>query len=425
MSNICRIAINGVIVFAALVLLLPEEAYAQPGKRICGRWAQTPGGYVGLLVEVENSSQFANVVCDKVRSFDPGVYMLRLQGTDSTMKAINAYLYNLNWQHQSSTACENVGKMFRDSKHNSDDMCDFMDGYSVYAVVTNNGVTTYFKRESISSVDVLTSLASSVGKFVSTEASVLAAYAKSTYASVANDVVSGYNASVNAFKAAYTAAIEALFRTAGNAFLSDAKTTLNSLQSALTNLDSTGKDAITRIRRAIPSGQLSAQSATDLKTVATKLGMAAGKNIPKNVVNSSWGVPLGGGAGKLIFGVEGDVAFVMNVQPNSDGKYACGIAVTAGGSLGLSVQQEANAEAGAGIIWQPGTITDNQGWSVGFGVSGGVAQGFGAGLSWGVSKGMSGAENAIPGIEINATTNTGVDASFKAGYTKLIWQGSC
>ncbi|MBF0422231.1 MAG: hypothetical protein HQL73_04495 [Magnetococcales bacterium] len=380
---------------------------------------------MGLLVEVENSSEFANLVCDKVRSFDPGVYMLRLQATDSTMKAINAYLYNLSWQHQSSTACENVGKMFRDSKHNSDDMCDYMDGYNVYAIVLNNGVTTYFKRESISSIDILSSLASSIGKFVTSEVSILAAYAKSTYSSVANDVVSGYNASVAALKAAYTAAIEAALRAAGNAFLSDAKTALNNLQSALTNLDSTGKDAITRIRRAIPSGQFSSQSAADMKTLASKLGMAAGKNIPKNVVNSSWGVPLGGGAGKLIFGVEGDVAFVMNVQANSDGKYSCGILTTAGGSLGLSAQAETNAEAGAGIIWQPGTITENQGWSVGFGVSGGVAQGFGAGLSWGVSQGMSGAANAIPGIEINATTNTGVDASFKAGYSKLIWQGSC
>ncbi len=116
-----------------------------------------------------------------------------------------------------------------------------------------------------------------------------------------NDVQSGYTASVNALKAAYTAALEAVFRATGNAFLSSAKTELTNLQSALLNLDNDGKAAYTRVRRAIPVGQFTTTVAQDMKTVAAKIGMVVGKNVPKNVTNSSWGIPLGGGGGESLF----------------------------------------------------------------------------------------------------------------------------
>ncbi|MBF0437086.1 MAG: hypothetical protein HQL77_17205 [Magnetococcales bacterium] len=70
MKKICRNIVKGGVFVSALVLLLPDEAFAQSGRRICGRWAQTATGYVGFLVDVENSSQTANLVCDKVRSID-------------------------------------------------------------------------------------------------------------------------------------------------------------------------------------------------------------------------------------------------------------------------------------------------------------------------------------------------------------------
>lgn len=291
---------------------------------------------------------------------------------------------------------------------------------------TANKAANTVVKDTNTAVNAVTNTATSSTKILQSEVSTLANQAKATYASVINDVQSGYTASVNAMKAAYTAALEAVFRATGNAFLSDAKSQLTNLQSALVNLDNDGKAAYTRIRRAIPVGQFTTAVAQDMKTVAAKIGMVNGKNIPKNVTNSSWGIPLGGGGGKLIFGVEGDVAFVMNVQPNSDGKYACGIMTTVGGSLGASAETP-QAEVSTGIMWQPGTISDNQGWSVGFGISAGVNSGLGIGLSWGVSKGMSGASNAIPGMELDVWAGTGeeVDASFKAGYSKLIWQGTC
>ncbi|MBF0153914.1 MAG: hypothetical protein HQL64_09275 [Magnetococcales bacterium] len=273
--------------------------------------------------------------------------------------------------------------------------------------------------------NAVTNAANTVANVSKDEAKALATTAKSTYSSAASTVQSGYNASVNFVKSSLTAALEALFRATAGKFLSANKTILTNLQTGLRNLDDEGKAALNRIKRAIPTGQITAQAATDMKLLAAKLKLAAGtagSNIPSNVVNSSWGIPLGGASVGLIAGVDGEVALIMNVQP-TNGKYTYAIMSYTGGSLGATVESEATVP-GSGIVWQPGTIADNEGWSVGLGIAGALGAGGGLGLSWGVAKGMSGAANAIPGIELSTDGGAKVDVSFKAGYTKILKTGT-
>ncbi|MBF0134356.1 MAG: hypothetical protein HQL75_17440 [Magnetococcales bacterium] len=419
MNDICRRAITGMIVFAALVLFLPENVHAQSGKRICGRWAQTAGGVVGLLIEVQNKAPQASTVCDQVRKIDQVGYIQWMQSTDPAMEALQVDVNGLNWVHQSSTACENVGNMFMDSRYKSNDMCDNMEGYYIYVVVKNNGTTTYFKKNEVSALGALVSASVSIAK---SELNAMAAAAKSAYSSAASAVQAGYEESVAALKSAWTAALEALFREVGGKFISDNKTILKNIRNALKNLDTDSKMAYTRIQRALSDGKITSQMAVDMKTVVTALKMVSnqtGANIPSNVINSSVGIPLIGVDAGLIVGVESNIAFVMNLTPDSSGKYAFAIVSYTGGTLGATLKGEVEG-GGLGISWSPGTIDDNQGWSVGFGVGAALEAGADMGLSWDVSKGMSGASNAIPGFSLSTASGAGVDASFTAGYTKIL-----
>ncbi|HAT49733.1 MAG: hypothetical protein HQL07_06815 [Nitrospirae bacterium] len=419
MNDICRKVITGMIVFAALLLILPENVYAQSGKRICGRWAQTAGGYVGLLIEVQNKAAQASTVCDQVRKIDQVGYVQWMQSTDPAMEALQVDVNGLTWVHQSSTACENVGKMFTDSKYTSSDMCDNMEGYYIYVVVKNNGTTTYFKKNEVSALGALVSASVSIAK---SELNAMAATVKSVYSSAASAVQAGYDESVAALKSAWTAALEALFREVGGKFISDNKTVLTNIRNNLKNLDTDSKVAYTRIQRALSDGEITSQMVQDMKTVVTALKMVpnqAGASIPSNVTNSSVGIPLVGVDAGLIVGVEANISFVMNLTPDSSGKYAFAIVSYAGGTLGATMKGEVDG-GGLGISWSPGTIDDNQGWSVGFGVGAALGAGADMGLSWNVSKGMSGASNAIPGFSLSTASGAGVDGSFSAGYTKVL-----
>ncbi|MBF0109350.1 MAG: hypothetical protein HQL76_09250 [Magnetococcales bacterium] len=423
MNDFCRRAITGMIVFAALALLLPENAQAQPGKRICGRWAQTAGGYVGLLIDVQNKDPLASTVCDKVRKIDQVGYIQWMQSMDATMKALQVDVNGLTWVHQSSTACENVGKMFTDSKYTSSDMCDNMEGYYIYIVVKNNGTTTYFKKDKVSSLDGLVSASTSIAK---SELNSLAATAKSVYSSAANAVQAGYNESVAALKSAWTAALEALFRQIGGKFISDNKTVLTQIRNSLKNLDTDTKVAYTRIQRSLSDGQITSQMAQDMRAVVTALKMMpnqAGAAIPGKVINSSVGIPLMGVDAGMIGGVSTNISFVMNLMPDSSGKYTYGIVSYVGGTLGATMKAEIDG-GGLGISWSPGTIDENNGWSVGFGVGAALGTGADMGLSWDVSKGMSGASNAIPGFALSTASGAGFDASFSAGYTKILMKST-
>ncbi|MBF0437280.1 MAG: hypothetical protein HQL77_18210 [Magnetococcales bacterium] len=347
--------------------------------------------------------------------------MLGMQAADSTNSAWQVNLNGLSWVHQSSTACENVGKMFTDSKYTSSDMCDNMEGYYIYVVVKNNGTTTYFKRNSVSGLDALVSASTKIAK---DELNSIASKAKSIYSSAASTVQAGYQASVAAMKSALNAALEALFRQVGGKFISDNKTIITQIRTNLKGLDTDTKTAYTRIQRALANGQITSQMAIDMKALISKIGMAANQtNIPGKVTNSSVGIPLAGVEAGLIAGVESNISLVMNIQPDSSGKYTFAIVSYSGGTLGATIKGEVDG-GGLGIAWSPGTIDDNDGWSVGFGVTAALGAGADLGLSWGVSKGMSGAANAIPGFSMSTASGAGLDASFSAGYTKTLVKAS-
>lgn len=253
----------------------------------------------------------------------------------------------------------------------------------------------------------------------SAEAGQIAAGAKSAYASSTGAVQSGYNQSVNAIKAVYNAALEALFRSAGRAFISNEQAALKAIATKMRHLDAEGQQALNRIRRAIPAKQVTDQMRSDMATLGAKLGLLvdqANANIPGNVRRSSWGIYTGAGIADGI-GVNESYALVMNTFMEN-GKYAFGftraVGVTAGPSIGASGE--------AGVFWAPGSIDDAAGPSVGFGAEIALPDDGGAaiGLDWSISMGMSGAQNAIPGISIAFTPGAELSASFGAGYTHLL-----
>ncbi|MBF0110770.1 MAG: hypothetical protein HQL76_16510 [Magnetococcales bacterium] len=246
----------------------------------------------------------------------------------------------------------------------------------------------------------------------------LATTAKSVYSTSVSAVKSGYEASVAALKSAWNAALEAIFKATGTSFINKNKDTLLKIQNILKNLDDDGKSAYNRIQNAIAKGEITAQVGSDMKMLASKFGMVAGtgNNLPENMTNSCWGIPLMGVDAAFVVGAETSLAMAMNVQPDSSGKYTYAIVSYTGGSLGASIQGSVNVLP-LGFFWSPGTINDNKGWSVGFGVEASAGIGIDTGLSWNVEKGMSGASNAIPGISMQSATGGGIDGSFKAGYT--------
>ncbi|MBF0425264.1 MAG: hypothetical protein HQL66_05555 [Magnetococcales bacterium] len=270
-----------------------------------------------------------------------------------------------------------------------------------------------------------TQLANASVDIAKSEMATIATSVKSAYSASAGAIQSGYNASVAALKAAWNAALEALFRQAGQNFINGSKSTLTSLRTKMKSLDTDGKAAFNRIQRAVSSKTITPQMATDMRFLATKLGMVAnqtGSNIPNNVTNSSWGIPLVGVDAGLLVGGQTNLSLAMNIQPDSSGRYTYAIVSYSGGTLGATIGAEAGPNIG--INWSPGTISDNEGWSVGFGVSGALGVGASLGLSWNVSKGMSGAANAIPGVSLQSADGSDIDVSFSAGYTKNLVTGT-
>ncbi|MBF0425265.1 MAG: hypothetical protein HQL66_05560 [Magnetococcales bacterium] len=264
-----------------------------------------------------------------------------------------------------------------------------------------------------------TQLANASVDIAKSEMATIASSVKSAYSSAASAIQSGYSTAVSTLKSALTAALEALFRQTGQNFINNNKATLTSLRTKMKSLDADGKAAFNRIQRAVSSKTITPQMATDMRFLATKLGMVAnqsGSNIPNNVTNSSWGIPLVGIEAGLLVGGQTNLSLAMNLQPDSSGRYTYAIVSYSGGTLGATISAEAGPNIG--INWSPGTIDDNEGISVGFGVSAALGAGADLGLSWNVSKGMSGAANAIPGISLQTAEGAGLDISFSAGYTK-------
>ncbi|MFA7238909.1 MAG: hypothetical protein WC091_02260 [Sulfuricellaceae bacterium] len=119
------------------VLIAPASAYAQSGHRICGQWAALPNnaGYAGILVEVKNGGSLeANQACDKARHKSPNEVF--------ASASFAPYLASMTWHMQGTTACENLGQYFMSADHPNQDMCQYMNGYTGYAVVKSAAANT-------------------------------------------------------------------------------------------------------------------------------------------------------------------------------------------------------------------------------------------------------------------------------------------
>lgn len=266
-------------------------------------------------------------------------------------------------------------------------------------------------------------LASAGAKISKSEMSSMVSTATSTYSSTAGAVQTGYANTQATIMAAYNAALEALFRTAGNQFVANEKGNLTKLQTRMTSLDADGKQALNRIMRAIPTKQVTEQTRTDMQTLAAKLGLVAGAadaNIPGNVTHSSFGIFMGASAA-FVAGVDASFGIVMNTFPDGGGTYRMALIQSAGGSCCAQAGVAVEGAGGAGLMWSPGSIDNAAGASVGFGVEGALKDVGGAlALSWSVSKGMTGAQNAIPGISIAWAPGAKLSAAFNGGWTTLL-----
>ena len=251
------------------------------------------------------------------------------------------------------------------------------------------------------------------------EMNTLASQAKSTYGATAGQVKSGYDQSVAKLQAVYDAALAALFKAAGNAAISNNRSTYTSMVNKFRNLDADGKAALNRVTRAISAQRIDEQVRKDMQLLATKMGMFAGQagsNVPGNVARSSFGIQMTS-ASAAVIGSEQTYGIVMNTFLE-DGKFKVGLTQSQGLSLGVQVGDSASI----GLFWGPGSMEESDnGIAVGINFEVELVGGGGLGLSWGVEKGMSGAQNAIPGIAASLGVGGKVAiGTLSAGYTKLL-----
>ena len=239
-------------------------------------------------------------------------------------------------------------------------------------------------------------------------------------------------------------ATAANLRDAGAIALNKESAKLLALQASLNSLDSEGQQALNRVMRAIPKGQIDSQSMCDVPRLAKKLGLLSGSaaetafgatvglgqstydqnipGVPAALANSNFSLCLGG-AGAYGIGGNASVCFAMEVAPSTvprneigvGGKsraYKMAVVQTVGGSVGLG------ASIGPSLAWSPGAI--NTKVTPNIGLEGGLGP-VGIGMSWDVAlKDMT----AIPGFSLGiGGVGTPASWSIDAGVSIPLYKG--
>lgn len=271
--------------------------------------------------------------------------------------------------------------------------------------------------------DEASKFAASSANISTQEMNTLYSQAKSVYYATAAEVTNGYNQAAAAVKAAWTAAIFALYDKAGKSALSKYNTQYKNMVKTANHLDKEGQDALNRVTRAIAAQKIDDQVKKDMQLLASKIGvLSGGANVPNNVQKSSFGIQMTTSGADGV-GAEQTFGIIMNTFME-DGRYKVGFTQSAGVSYGAQI----GGSTTVGIFWGPGSMDDATGPSVGLNYELENVEVGGAGgsvsLSWGIPsgllKGSANVQDLIPGFSASLGVGGKVSlGTLSAGYTKL------
>lgn len=118
-------------VIGAASLFVAGQAYAQPGSRVCGWYAENKMGHFAFvyesrekdLTDKKQCDEFIDKIAGTIVGMNPADPKLDQQ-TQTKLTMIKA----MHWQKVGhGTKCESLGEKFvDDGKHKSKDMCDSM-----------------------------------------------------------------------------------------------------------------------------------------------------------------------------------------------------------------------------------------------------------------------------------------------------------
>lgn len=244
--------------------------------------------------------------------------------------------------------------------------------------------------------------------------------AKQTYASSAQEVTDGYNASVSALNAAMNQALLAAYKQAGNAMLNANRDKATRLANTFRNLDDEGLAALNRIVDAVTRQQITDSLNSDMQVLGRKLDLQRmdqpGGNVPNALSNSNFGVQVDTTMG-LGLGWGQSYAIAMNVMPTG-GRFR--LAVLQGKSVSVGLQ--ADDSVGVSLFWSPGSVDDSNGNSVGLALELAADGGAAVGMSWPAVTNFRDLNkiSPVPGLSLALVGGDSVKVDLVAGYTKVL-----
>ncbi len=244
--------------------------------------------------------------------------------------------------------------------------------------------------------------------------------AKSTYATTAQDVTNGYNASVSALRSVYNQGLLAAYKQVGNAMLNANRDKATRIANTFRNLDDEGLAALNRIVDAITNQQLTDAVNADMQTLGRKLGLQnfgqSGSNVPNALSNSNFGIQVDSTLG-LGLGFGQSYGIAMNVLP-TNGRFR--LALLQGNSVSAGLQ--ADDSVGVSFFWSPGSVDDSNGSSVGLALELAVDGGASVGMSWPAVTNYSDLSkiSPTPGLSIALVGGDSIKVDLVAGYTRVL-----
>jgi hypothetical protein len=251
----------------------------------------------------------------------------------------------------------------------------------------------------------------------STEMKIIVGQAKNVYADSTTAMTNGYNAAVAKFKALLDAALDAIWRAAGKAFVSKNGKFILDMKHRAQSLDANGQAALNRVKRAIGAKNIDEQARADMQTLVNAI-VYGGNNIGSAVTRSSFGIQICDslGAGN----VGGETCYMMIMQTYlENNQFKVGLAR----SFGVAASPyptDIGADVTFGLFWGPGGIDDNNGPSIGLALGVVLEEGLEVGVSWGIPTAIPDPSAIVPGISISIGGGAKGTAALSAGYTQVL-----
>lgn len=241
--------------------------------------------------------------------------------------------------------------------------------------------------------------------------------AKNVYADSTTAMTNGYNAAVAKFQALLDAALDAIYRAAGKAFVNKSGKFILDMKHRAESLDANSQAALNRVKRAIGAKIVDVQARDDMQTLVNAI-VYGGNNIGSAITHSSFGIQFCDSIGVGNAGGEACYMMIMQTYPEN-GQFKVGLARSFGVAASPA-PSVVGAEQTFGIFWGPGGIDDNNGTSIGLALGVVLEAGLEVGVSWGIPSTIPDPSSIVPGISISIGAGAKGEAALTAGYTQVL-----